>query len=100
MIIFISGPMAGIDQYNRDSFLNAEIRLSQQGYTVLSPASIIPLVLPERISHAQYLAICFAMIDACDAVYFLNEWEQSDGARQEMQYATEHGKGIEFERGG
>jgi len=89
--------MTGKPDWNRTAFIYAEMELSQQGHTVLSPADTIPLVLPEQISHEQYLHICFAMIDVCDTVYFLKGWEQSKGSRAEMDYALEHDKERMFE---
>lgn len=94
MIIFVSGPMTGIDDYNWRAFKCAETELSYQGHTVLSPANNIPMTLPEKIPHEGYIAICLAMIDQCDAIYQLKGWENSKGARIEFDYASRNGKTI------
>ncbi len=97
MIVFISGPMTGLPQYNVESFMAAEARLSLLGHTVLNPANHIPTVDPESITHEQYINIAKAMIDCCDAVYLLDGWEQSKGACIEREYATNKFKGIIYE---
>ena len=84
---YIAGPMTGLPDYNRPAFLLAEIALSAEGHTVLNPANHIPMVNPDSIDHAQYMQIALAMLDACDAVYFLDGWEKSRGARMEYDYA-------------
>lgn len=94
MIIFLSGPITGIPNYNREAFLDAEIRLSSEGYTVLNPANQTPMVNPEALSHADYMHICYAEIDVCDAVYFLDGWEMSKGSQLERKYAQMNGKKI------
>lgn len=95
--IFLSGPISNQPNHNREAFLDAELRLMQQNHTVLSPANIIPLYQPEQITQEQYLSICFAMIDACDKVYFLKGWEHSKGSRAELDYAIQHQKECEWE---
>ena len=37
------------------------------------------------------------MIDVCDAIYMLKDWQTSAGARAELQYAAEWKKKIMFE---
>ena len=56
------------------------------GHTVLNPA-----VLPQ-LPEDKYLPICTAMIDAADAIYLLDGWSKSLGARCERLYAKRQGK--------
>ena len=39
----------------------------------------------------------FALIDVCDAVYLLNDWAGSSGARREKEYAEQLGKKVMYE---
>lgn len=87
MRLFISGPMTGIEGYNKDAFDLAEKILSDRGHTVLNPANHIPKHEPESISHDGYVRICKAMINECEAVVMLPGWEKSKGAREENEYA-------------
>lgn len=88
MKIYIAGKITGRENYKKD-FKKAEDLLISQGYAVLNPS-----VLPEGFEHSEYLHICKAMIDVCDAVYFLPTWSDSKGAYFEMGYAFGKGKKI------
>lgn len=79
-VIYIAGKITGNPDYKRE-FNQAENRLQVEGYTVLNPAH-----LPEGLSPAQYMRICFAMIDDADAVLLLPNWQNSPGARLEADY--------------
>lgn len=80
MKVYIAGKITGDPGY-QDKFLTAEIRLHQRGHIVLNPAE-----LPEGMTPADYMRICFAMIDVADTVVFLPDAKESAGARLEMAY--------------
>lgn len=86
MIFYIAGPITGKPDHNRLAFSIAEKYLSGMGHTVLNPAKLIPIVNPDEIDHDQYMAICYAMMDAVQALYFLDGWQDSKGARIEHVY--------------
>lgn len=79
-VIYIAGPITGVPEYYK-AFEAMEDNLSAMGYIPLSPSR-----LPTGMSNEQYMRICFAMIDAADAVIFLRGWENSEGARLEKDY--------------
>lgn len=90
MIVYIAGPMTGLPENNRRAFYSAAAKInSLDGLTALNPA-----VLPGNLPESGYLPICMAMIDAADAVYILDGWERSLGARCERLYAKRQGKLI------
>lgn len=80
MKVYIAGKITGDPGY-RDKFAAAEIQLGWQGHTVLNPAE-----LPAGMTKADYMRICFAMIDVADAVVFLPDSAESAGAQLEMAY--------------
>ncbi|WP_163380415.1 DUF4406 domain-containing protein [Enterobacter hormaechei] len=82
MKVYIAGPMSGYDQFNRPAFHAAERNLRENENVVLNPAT-----LPDGLSQAQYMDICFAMLRCADAVYMLAGWEESAGARTEHALA-------------
>ena len=45
-----------------------------------------PATLPEGMSKADYMRVCFAMIDVADAVAFIEGFAHSDGAMLELNY--------------
>lgn len=85
-VVYIAGPISGVDEYYK-AFERAEDDLTALGYIPLSPAR-----LPEGMSPRRYMRICFAMIDAADAVLFLEGSERSDGALLEARYCKYTGK--------
>lgn len=82
MRVYIAGPMTGYENYNRDEFDGAAYKISLSGHTPLNPAA-----LPDGLTQAQYMDICFAMIRAADAIYLLKGYEESKGAMAELAYA-------------
>lgn len=81
-IIFISGPMAGKPNFNRDEFNTTAARLWATGHTVLNPA-----LLPDGLKYGHYLKICMAMLECADTIYLLDGWENSTGATAEHALA-------------
>ncbi len=95
MKIYIAGKITGEDRAAVvEKFAAASCKLRTAGHLPFNPA-----VLPdyEQVDHEDYLHICFAMIDVCDAVYMLSDWKKSPGARKELQYAADWRKKILYE---
>lgn len=86
MKIYIAGKITGDENY-KQKFKEAETHFQKMGYVVLSPA-----VLPAGMTPADYMRICFAMIDTADRVYFLPDWIKSAGAQVEYAYCEYTGK--------
>ena len=78
--IYIAGKITGDPDY-KAKFNAAATAYRRLGYTVLNPAS-----LPEGMQKADYMRICFAMIDTADVVAFLPGYETSPGAQLEHLY--------------
>ena len=78
--VYIAGKISGDADYHA-KFARVQTALEGEGYIPLSPS-----VLPDGMTTADYMRICFAMIDVADAVLFLPDWEASPGARLEMEY--------------
>lgn len=83
-VVFISGPMTGIENYNRDVFNYEASQLQSRGFTVLNPA-----IFPDGLEHHQYLAMTLVMLEQADAIYLLEGWENSIGAKAEVIRARE-----------
>jgi nucleoside 2-deoxyribosyltransferase len=86
--IYIAGKITGDPDY-QVKFMFARNQLMKQGDIVLSPS-----VLPEGMAPADYMRICFAMIDTADAVAFLPDFGDSKGTSVEMAYCEYTGKEI------
>jgi len=95
MKIYIAGKISGLERKDIDEkFETAKAEFLKSGHQVF-----IPSVLPayDEVSHEEYLHICYAMIDICDAIYMLKDWQKSMGARLELQYAADHRKKLLYE---
>lgn len=82
--VFISGPMTGIEDFNKPEFLRAERLLKRAGYSVFNPAW---LDLDEAWDTNEIAAIDMAALTNCDAIYQLDGWENSKGAVAEFNTA-------------
>lgn len=92
-IIFISGRMRGLPDNGKHSFDAAEAILRDRGYIVLNPSD-----LPAGMPEDRYMPICTAMLQAADAIYMLDGWQESKGANAEFRYAVCQGKQIIYEK--
>lgn len=90
--IYIAGPMTGYPDYNRAAFNAKASELMAEGHIVLNPA-----VLPGGLCQSEYMDICVAMVRSADAIYLLNQWEESVGARAEHALAEKLGLTVIYE---
>ncbi len=82
MKIYISGKITGNPDF-KEQFAAAEEQLREDGHAVLNPAALGQ----GGFKHEEYLHIGFAMIDVCNAIYMLDTWKDSPGAKAELAYA-------------
>lgn len=80
MKAYIAGKITG-DRGYWHKFQRAQECLEDEGFTVINPAA-----LPEGMRPADYMRICFAMMDSADVVAFLPDYNQSRGARLEWEW--------------
>lgn len=94
-VCYIAGAITNNPTYQYD-FCDAEMVLKERGMIVLSPAWM-PIGLHE---YEDYMKIGKAMLEASDAVVFLEGWEKSNGAKIEHKLAKELGKKISYYKKG
>ena len=82
MKVYLAGKITGDPNY-REKFA--------AGVTVISPA-----VTPEGLKKADYMRICFAMLESADTAVFLPDWEDSPGAQLEKHWCEYVGKKMVF----
>lgn len=88
--IYIAGKITGDPDY-KAKFDTAAKAYRKMGYTVLNPS-----LLPEGMQPADYMRICFAMIDTADVVAFLPGYQLSAGAGLELQYCFYIDKNVKL----
>lgn len=91
-IVYISGPMSGYVNFNKEAFYDAEEVLRNAGHEVINPARN-----PSGLTVAQYMQIDLNSIFHCTAVYFLKGWRDSYGARVEHALAQYLGLKLIFQ---
>ena len=84
--VYIAGKITGDPNY-KAKFAEAAKAIVARGDIPLNPAE-----LPAGMDPADYMRICFAMIDTADIVFFLPDWHDSQGAQLEMDYCRYIGK--------
>lgn len=91
---YLSGPMTGLPDYNRPAFNRAAEYLRKQGFTVWNPAEEFDasVTLPRKI----YMRKDIEALLKCQAVVMLEGWENSAGARLELEIARELEMSIFF----
>lgn len=96
MKVYAAGKITGLPRSAvLEKFEKAKTLLESQGHEVF-----VPCVLPDYpdVSREDYLHICFAIIDICDAVFFLDDWHDSPGAIAELKHAAKKGKAILWQK--
>jgi hypothetical protein len=105
--------MRGIKRFNFPAFDQAESFLKDRGFNVISPANLDreagfdPILLPDDYDWMDLDIIGFSLNEAidrdvaalkkCDAIYMLNGWENSRGAKAEKALAEWLGLQVEYQ---
>lgn len=91
MKIYISGPITNDPDFEK-KFDYYRTLLRRRGHQVLDPTvwNREKLVL----EYQEYMKLDLAMIEVCDAIYMLPNWQDSKGAQIELEYATRKGLQI------
>ena len=103
-MVYIAGPMRGYENNNSKAFENAEIDLNLDGFYVVNPTNMDSVFHLHHNDEGIYKRVSAAMqaelaaIPFCDAIYLLEGWEKSEGARAELKVALEHSLEIMVEK--
>ena len=81
-VIYISGPVSGIKDFNYPLFNRADAWLRSLGFNTISPSKY-----PAGLTQSQYMDISLAGVRSADALYVLPNYQKSKGAACEIAYA-------------
>ena len=90
MRIYIAGPITNNPNYKED-FKRAEDFIRSTGHEPWNP------VKPEGSSYKFYIDCGLHELSRCDAIYLINGWAISHGAKLEANYAEAVGFPLLFE---
>lgn len=90
MKLYISGGISGYADGNKPAFKQAELALSDAGYSVVNPAEHEV----EGWTWAQYLKYDLPLMLQCEGVAVLNGWFHSKGANLEVYVARQLGMQV------
>lgn len=91
VLVYISGPMTAKDGYTIEENTAAGVRvyldLLKRGIPAFSPhlSGAFPSAW-SALSHAEWIAYDFAILDRCTHILMMPRWESSTGARMERDY--------------
>lgn len=91
---YISGPMTGLPDFNRQAFLDAEKKLTKNGFVCFNPARVF---LDDDATWEDYMREDIKALLECQSVFMLPGWEGSRGALLEHAIAESLGL-IIFDR--
>ena len=97
--IYLSGKMTGLTPRQiKRNFAKIEKGIAKHhpDAYIMNPAVTYNMKKYDAFSYEDWLHIDFAMIDACDIICLLPNWEDSMGAKKEIAYAYKHGKCVCF----
>lgn len=97
MKVYISGKITGlpIDEA-KYKFAKAEESVREFGGIPINPMEKVPY--NEDWTWKDYMIADINLLMCCDAIYMLNNWQDSKGAKLEFIIATELGLNVYFER--
>lgn len=84
--IYVAGKITGMEQEAKARFDLAEAILTEKGFEVVNPMS---LPHDHDLHWHNYMKECIQALCKCDAIYMLNNWIHSRGARIEQNLAVE-----------
>lgn len=85
--VYISGPMTGIKNLNREAFEKAERLLRESGHSPINPHRFPQLETYEECIQMDLEVIAMA----ADAIALLPGWENSPGSKRELAVAIQKG---------
>lgn len=103
--IYVAGPYSGVDENQvHSNIANAEkasILLLNLGWCVIIPhKNFAYYEIRTSLDYDFFMECCIELLGKCDAIFILEGWEKSKGARLEHLFAKKAGIEIYYEKDG
>ena len=85
MIVYLSGPMSGVENY-RETFEAAARELTAAGHIVINPAEILQVMPAGAADRADFLLIDLHLLASAEAMLLLPGWHVSRGCLAERAF--------------
>jgi hypothetical protein len=85
MKVYISGPITGIKNLNKELFDLCEKVLVDNYHIALNPLKAVPF--KDNKTYGQYMREDLKNLLECDAIIMLSDWRKSKGATLELKVA-------------
>ncbi len=100
-VIYISGPFANVDlihgvQENILVASRAALLCWEAGWAVICPHKNTAGFQHHHLPWERWIEGDLAILKRCDAIYMLQGWERSPGAKIELEYALDNGLEIHY----
>jgi len=88
IIVYISGKYSGDIEANLKLARTTAIQVWEAGFTCLAPhLNTIHFEIDSKCKYEDYLAGDLQLLQRCDCILMLNNWESSNGAKTEKEFA-------------
>ena len=91
-LLYLSGPMTGVPEFNAPLFRSVAGELRRQGYRVFVPHDLSKH--DQSLPWALYMRWAIRALMDCDEIVMLPGWKESKGAMLEYQIASALGMPI------
>jgi hypothetical protein len=91
-LIYVAGAYTNNPEVNMQKAEQASIQLIRNGFAVFTPhKNFYDYQKYEDVDYETYLQIDFEIISRCNAVYVLDNWNESPGTKREIEYCDSIG---------
>lgn len=95
IILYIAGPITGIENENRPSFERVAKHFRDLGFIVRNPHEFCHDI-PKGSNWSIYMRRCLTILAECTDIVFLPGWKHSRGANIELQAAEGIGMNVHY----
>lgn len=89
-MVYVAGAYSNNPEHNMQKAEQASIQLIKNGFAVFTPhKNFYDYQKYKDIHYETYLRMDFEIIRRCDAVYVLDNWEESPGTKREIDLCNE-----------